>query len=89
MNCHENSSFSSNSIFYLFRIGLLVHDFKELCLHSAAPHGATILNHRLLKALGYTVFVVPHLEFHVKDKPVAKVQYLGRKLSELRGDVKK
>ncbi|CAG0895724.1 unnamed protein product [Cyprideis torosa] len=67
------------------RVAVVVQDFKELCLHSIHPHGATVLNVRLLRAMGYTVLAVPHLEFGIKDKPIVKVQYLSRKLKEVCG----
>ena len=59
---------------FLYRIALVVLDYKDLCL--GKPNNAIgyqVLRERLLKLAGYNVLAVRHTEFNVKDQLVKQV----------------
>lgn len=60
----------------VFRVAVIVLNYKDLCKGKSFSTGAQALRERLLTQSGYRVVTVKHTEFDPRDKLVKKVQYL-------------
>ncbi|XP_041968027.1 FAST kinase domain-containing protein 4 [Aricia agestis] len=65
------------------RIAVLALDYHDMSRKVPVPLGVNVLYSRLLQLKGYKVLEIPYTEFNPKDKLVARVQYIEKRLKEL------
>ncbi|XP_052758137.1 FAST kinase domain-containing protein 4 [Galleria mellonella] len=81
--CHPvplQKAASQKSVFRIAVLGLDYHDMTRKAVH---PIGINQLYTRLLELKGFKVLQLPYTEYNPKDKLVARVQYIEKKLKEI------
>jgi hypothetical protein len=60
----------------MFRMALLILNYKDTCLGTSYPVGLQAFREHLLSLSGYTVVRVSHSDFYIKEKLLKRVQIL-------------
>ncbi|XP_053605981.1 uncharacterized protein LOC128672704 isoform X2 [Plodia interpunctella] len=67
----------------VFRIAVLGLDYHDMTRRVAVPLGVHQLYSRMLELKGFKVLQIPYSEYNPKDKLVARVQYIEKKLKAI------
>ncbi|KAM3956288.1 LOW QUALITY PROTEIN: FAST kinase domain-containing protein 4 [Aphomia sociella] len=67
----------------VFRIAVLALDYHDMSRKTVLPLGINRLYTRLLEIKGFKVLQIPYTEYNPKDKLIARVQYIEKRLKTL------
>ncbi|XP_059054529.1 FAST kinase domain-containing protein 4 [Achroia grisella] len=81
--CHPVPLQKAASHKSVFRIAVLGLDYHDMTRKSVHPLGINQLYSRLLEVKGFKVLQVPYTEYNPKDKLVARVEYIEKKLKQI------